>query len=547
MSVSLLGEGFEDLSVWTPVVVSELHRLLKGHPEATFFVDGFSSGFSLGLIKNPIVQCNTKVSPVKAILLEKLLDEVNKGRIVGPFNERPRELLMISPLHVIPKPGSDRTRMIFDLSVPHGKSVNDNIALEAKTVRYCSVVDVALWLQEQPTADYYMAKVDLTDAYRMVPIRKLDWCYLGIQVGNQYFADRCLPMGAASSCQLFQRISDMFVWIFNHIFDGQCIIFNYLDDFLLVSEGQGQCEAALNCFLAMFRQLGVTVSEQKTVWPTRSVVFLGLGIDTQTMAMYIPAEKVSNASTLLRTFLSCSRPRIGQWQSILGKLCHLSQVLAPGRTYLASVYGRLQGTLSQEKNKRKRITKEIRDDLLVWAGFLAGIPPVRQFKMLQPSPAANFSIATDACKSVGFGCVFGHQWFYGQWPDDWWTTRSIALLELFPIYVALHVWGHKFQDSVVLVNTDNEAIVMVLNKLYSKDKCLRVLLKPISLLCLNNNTLLRAQHLAGKQNVGPDLLSRGRISEFLSLNGDCERSPIALPRELLPANCKLLFSIMLES
>ena len=81
-----------------------------------------------------------------AVFMEKLQDEVYKGRIIGPFPERPLYELYTSPLHVIPKPGSTKVRMIYNLSYPHAGSVNDNIIEEAKPVHYCAVTPI-MWLQ----------------------------------------------------------------------------------------------------------------------------------------------------------------------------------------------------------------------------------------------------------------------------------------------------------------------------------------------------------------------------------------------------------------
>jgi hypothetical protein len=88
------------------------------------------------------------------------------------------------------------------------------------------------------------------------------------------------------------------------------------------------------------------------------------------------------------------------------------------------------------------------------------------------------------------------------------------VLELFPVYVALSLWADRFADSSVEVVTDSMAVVGVLNRLYSRDEKFRRLLKPIALTCLNHNIRVTARHRRGANNVGPDLLSRGRLEDF---------------------------------
>ena len=73
------------------------------------------------------------------------------------------------------------------------------------------------------------------------------------------------------------------------------------------------------------------------------------------------------------------------------------------------------------------------------------------------------------------------------------------------------------------------AVVSTVNKLYSKDKALRLLLKKIALWGMEGNLVIKAFHIEGKRNVGPDVLFRGKIADFL------ERFPQALksPDEIL--------------
>ena len=244
--------------------------------------------------------------------------------------------------------------------------------------------------------------------------------------------------------------------------------------------------------------------------------------------MFLPEEKAENTRIQLVQFLKKSAPRIQEWQSILGKLAHVSQVVTSGRVYLSSVYGVLRGILSQQKHLRRRFTPEICEDLGTWMTLLCQ-PPEKNFSMLDNTVPIDHTLACDAAASIGFGAVFGKKWFVGQWPDEEWKTKNIAFLELYPIYLAIRIWVHKFTNSVLKVHTDNQSLVSVLNKLYSKDKDLRLLLKPIAKMALEQNFLVVACHVPGKKNVGPDLLSRGHITEFKQQYPFVNDTPDSIP------------------
>jgi hypothetical protein len=509
---------------------------MEHYDDAAYIIGGFKSGFSLGLIEEPRLKAYSKLLPAKPSLAVKVDDEVVKGRIVGPFSRPPIADLMISPACTIPKPNSDKVRMIFNLSHPPGHSVNDNIKEESRSVRYCSVAEVARWLlHNDPEGDMFLAKVDLTDAYRMVPVKKEEWRFLGMRVGADIYIDRCLPMGAASSCQIFQRISDGIAWMATTHSPVRCKIFNYLDDFLIMANSQAACTQALDSFAMICRHVGITLAPHKTVGPCQDLVFLGIGIDAKNHRLLVPPEKASRTLDQLQHFLQTSRPRVVEWQKILGKLSFLTQVISAGKPFLSSVYGSLRGILSQDHHKRRRVNHEVREDLEVWVSFLQQLPSGKQFKMLEAEPA-KFSIATDASATVGFGCTCGTLWFAGRWPSVDWHAFNIALLELYPIYAALHLWTEKFADSVVNVYTDNRAVVDVIQKLYTKDKQLRRLLKPITLTCLSHNIRLIAHHIPGRSNIGPDLLSRGKVAEFLRTFPGAQQSPIDVPHAIAPSS-----------
>ena len=60
--------------------------------------------------------------------------------------------------------------------------------------------------------------------------------------------------------------------------------------------------------------------------------------------------------------------------------------------------------------------------------------------MISGDTSHTFHLYTDAAGSIGFGAVFGCHWLHGRWPKMW-KTFNIAFLELFPIVLAVHVWG----------------------------------------------------------------------------------------------------------
>lgn len=72
-------------------------------------------------------------------------------------------------------------RLIVDLSDPQSESINDGIATEWCSFKYASVHDTTA----QVKGGAYMAKLDLTSTYRMVPIQSVALGYKMVR--------HCLP------------------------------------------------------------------------------------------------------------------------------------------------------------------------------------------------------------------------------------------------------------------------------------------------------------------------------------------------------------------
>lgn len=77
---------------------------------------------------------------------------------------------------------------------------------------------------------------------------------------------------------------------------------------------------------------------------------------------------------------------------------------------------------------------------------------------------------TDASDSLGFAAVLGSQWFALGWEKVQNLAKcQIAIKELFPIVVALELWGTVLENKKILFMTDNMAIVHAINKQTCKD------------------------------------------------------------------------------
>ena len=96
-----------------------------------------------------------------------------------------------------------------------------------------------------------LVKVDIRQAYRIVPVHPEDRLLLGMVWDGGLFVDTALPFGLRSAPKIFTGISDALEWIVKK--EGIGWVAHYLDDFLVVATSErSQCEEDLRKMLLVF-------------------------------------------------------------------------------------------------------------------------------------------------------------------------------------------------------------------------------------------------------------------------------------------------------
>lgn len=188
-----------------------------------YLIDGFSQGFDLGCISCPKSRsCDNHPSTRKHLehVQQKLQHEIQLGCIQGPFEKPPFPDLVCSPLGVVPKSSPGKFRLIHDLSFPFQDSVNSHIPDESAKVQYDTIQSV-LELVKRFGKGCLMAKTDIEDAFRIIPLHPNCYKLLGICWEGVFYYDRCLPMGAKSSCRIFETFSCALQWVMCKIFQAR--------------------------------------------------------------------------------------------------------------------------------------------------------------------------------------------------------------------------------------------------------------------------------------------------------------------------------------
>ena len=104
------------------------------------------------------------------ILTTTLIRKNQLGAILGPFDLPPISDLHCSPILTQPKSGSDKQRVIIDLSWLQGQSVNARVATDKYlktefTLKFPSIDDI---VQRVVRGNCLLFKIDLKQAFRQL-------------------------------------------------------------------------------------------------------------------------------------------------------------------------------------------------------------------------------------------------------------------------------------------------------------------------------------------------------------------------------------------
>ena len=165
---------------------------------------------------------------------------------------------------------------------------------------------------------------------------------------------------------------------------------------------------------------------------------------------------------------------------------------------------------------------------MVWKKFLLSYNSRTFFLDYRFLSQDLLQLFTDSSTTIGFGGYFGNLWFSGTWSDNT-KGLNIALLELYPICLAIKLWGDQLSNKCIQINSDNLAVVHIINSSTSKDLTIITLLRQFVLDCMTSNILVRSVHLPGHLNTCSDLLSRGQVTKALQLFPHLQRTPVMVP------------------
>ncbi len=467
-----------------------------------FILQGVLQGFhivdSLGFVP---VETNNYASATgkhaKGLVECQIRTEIREGRYVRVVTKPP----IISALGSIPK-ADGKVHLIHDASRPSGQALNDYAQGDQK-LRFQTIEEATDMLS--PGA--FLAKVDLKSAYRSVRVHPSNWPACGLkwqfegEAQPTYLVDTALPFGSKWAPKIFHRLTQAVRRMMAR--RGFQNVVAYLDDFLIVEPTQARCLLAQNTLISVLRTLGFSIAWEKVEGPTKSLIFLGVQIDTDRACLELPSKKLQEFRDLIKDALSRSRMNLRQLQVLAGKLNWASAVVRGGRAYLRRVLDAMRPL--RVAHHKIRIPEDMRDDLRWWDEFLVVFNGVRWFRPTSHWP----NVYVDASLRGG-GMAWQGDWAFIDWSSE---TPALAeahinIKEIMVITMAVRRWAPFWRNASVTIHTDNMTAKAAVNKGTVRCKSAMAFVREIFWWATLFGFKIKAVHIPGVRNTLADAISR---------------------------------------
>ena len=135
-----------------------------------------------------------------------------------------------------------------------------------------------------------MYKIDLNDAYFSVPLLKDSRKLVRFLWAENLYEFLCLCFGLGPAPRIFTKILKVPILVLRRLMIRVII---YLDDLLILGNNMSEIFMAMDSVIFLLQRLGFVINLKKCVLdPAQEIELLGLTVNSQTMALSLPEEKI---------------------------------------------------------------------------------------------------------------------------------------------------------------------------------------------------------------------------------------------------------------
>jgi hypothetical protein len=537
--------------ITTPIHVDRFRELLSTHPNRPL-VESMARGLKVGFwpwattenSQAPSIVNNAKLQKIKdpthlQFINEQRDEEIRLGRFSCAFDALLPGMTTI-PLWVVPKPHSDKLRLVVDHSAgdysPNSYIPSEEASVHLDTLHALgkALLDVRNRYGNVPIV---LFKTDVSQAYRRLPVHPLWQLRQVVSIQGSFHVDNNNNFGDRGAGRLWVTFFSLVIWIavfVKHIHD----LFAYVDDAFswefadrvtFYHPYQKFLPTKQTQLLSLFDDLGVPHEERKQVFGS-PLQIIGFEVDPDSMTITMPRAARDELIVAIRNFANPRQRRsLRDFQRLAGWVnwsLNVYPLLRPG---LSGVYEKMRrGSFPFQKLS---INNSISNELRWLASHIETSDGVRIIDSREWSRSeANDSFLCDACPSgMGYWSSKTCEGFVCATPSD--TRNGIFFFEALTVLSALsHACESiHYRPCRLAIFTDSSNTFDMFNTLHALPAYNPILITATDLL-IKSGIKMRVFHLPREENKVADALSRLDVSTARRLQPQLAVTNFSPPR-----------------
>ncbi len=408
------------------------------------------SGYNIEFSDIPVQQVPPKpfrFGSLEAELLEVEVQEMLAKDAIECVPEADRAHAFVSQLFLRPKKDGG-WRPVFNL-----RSLNSFVLYEHFKM------EGLFMLKGLVTRGAFLAKIDLKDAYFSIPIAAHHRRFLSFEWNGTLYCFKVLCFGLASAPRVFTKVLKPLLALLCK--QGIHIIV-FLDDILIINDTAVGLEKDVAFCVTLLQLLGFVINFKKSALkPVQCLVFLGLTLDTMSLKLFVPTDKIADIMAQGKLLLAANLVSLRDLSKFVGKVNAVRMALLPSPLFCRHLQQALIQGLAQfaTYDAFVHLSDPARQELRSW---LSEVWRWNGRDIFPPQP--QLTLASDA-SLTGWGVV-AHD---GRTVSGWWSpteaSHSINYLELLASFLAIKSFAPGDQPCHVQIQSDNRTTVAYLNRL----------------------------------------------------------------------------------
>ena len=190
----------------------------------------------------------------------------------------------------------------------------------------------------------------------------------------------------------------------------------YLDDILVMAQSPDMLKSHMQTLARELQALDFKLNHKKCVWePVQAIVFLGFLVNSKTMEIYLPEEKIQKVMKECRHTINKRSVTVRHLAHLIGLLSSTAPAVSVAPLHYRGLQRLRQRALQNSQGNYDHkilVDQEAEADLLWWVEHVRGS---NSHPVVHPS--ADMVLTKDASKS-GWGATDQESSTEGMWTQD---------------------------------------------------------------------------------------------------------------------------------